>query len=113
MKDYVYELYDYICNLCETRNMPPVDLRFKHIGDVNKFWSSKANSYFEISCSDYYAQDIENAKEIICYIMETLWEYATKPNHRIGLYVEDIVKKDDGWISVTIGGCLIEDDALL
>ena len=113
MKDYVYELYNYIYNLCETKNMPPVDLRIRNIGDVNKFWLSKTNWYFEVSCSDYYAQDIEDAKEVIRYIIETLWEYATKPNHRIGLYVEDIVKKDDGWICITVGSCLFEDDALL
>lgn len=107
------ELYECIYDLCEAKNMSPVDLRFGCLDDMPKFWSSKTNSYFEPSCVDYYAEDLENAKEITLYILETLWDYATKPNHRIALHIKDIAKQDDGWIRLTIGACLFEDDALL
>lgn len=105
-------LYDHICNLCETKNMPPIDLRFKCFGDVNRFYSSSTDSYFEISCVNYCAANIEDAKELVAYIIETLWKYATKPNHRVALYIEDVENKF-GWVNMVIGGCLLEDDALL
>ena len=105
-------LYDHIYNLCETKNMPPVDLRFKCFGDANRFYSSNNDSYFEISCVNYYADDTEDAKELVTYIIETLWKYATKPNHRIAFYVENIENKC-GYINMIIGSCLLEDDALL
>ena len=106
-----YMLYDHICNLCEIKDMPPIDLRFKCFGDANKFWSSETNSYFEISCVNYYADDIEDAKELVTYIIETLWKYATKPNHRVALYIEDVENKC-GWVNMIIGGCLFEDDSI-
>lgn len=112
MKYFEEELQEYVCNLCESKNMPPVDFRFRCFGDINKFWSSKTNSYFELDCVNYYATDTEDVKILVSHIIDLLWEHATQPNHRVALYIEDITDRDN-WVDVIIGGCLYEDDSLL
>lgn len=109
MKYFEDELYEYLYDLCETKN---IEFHFACFGDTNKFWSSETNSYFTPNCVDYYAKNREDAKELISYVLDTLLEHATKPNHRIALYIESIEEKDD-WINMSVGSCLFEDDALL
>lgn len=103
-------IQEYIYALCESKNIP-IDLRFHCVADMNKFWSNKTNSYFEIDCVNYYASNIEDIKILISHIVDVLWEQAAQPNHKIALYIEDIVDMN-GWFDVCIGGCLFEDDAL-
>lgn len=103
-------IQEYIYTLCESKNIP-IDLRFHYFADMNKFWSNKTNSYFEIGCVNYYASNIEDIKILISNIIDVLWGQATQPNHKIALYIEDIVDMND-WFDVCIGGCLFEDDAL-
>lgn len=112
MKHFEEELHEYVYNLCESKNIPPVDFRFRCFGDKNKFWSSKENLYFELDCVNYYATDTEDVKILVSHIIDKLWEYATQPNHRVAIYIEDIVDRDS-WVDVIIGGCLLEDDSLL
>ena len=112
MKCFEGELQEYIINYCEINNISPPDFRFRCFGDVNKFWSSKTNSCFELDCVSYYASDIEDVKTLVSHIIDVLWEQTTQPNHRIALYFKNIVGKGD-WIDITIGSCLFEDDTLL
>ena len=112
MRSFEEKLQEYLWILCKTKNIPPVDLRFKCFGDENKFWSSKDNLYFNVSCESYYASNTEDVKTLISHIIDTLWEYATSPNHRVALYIEKITHMET-WVDVTIGGCLFEDDTVL
>ena len=108
MRCFEEELQEYIFDLCETKNIPAPDLRFRCYGDMNRFWSSGTNSYFELDCVNYYASDTEDIKTFISHIIDVLWECATQPNHRIALYVHNIANKGS-WIDVSIGSCLFED----
>lgn len=112
MRSFEEELQEYISALCEIKNIAPVDLRFRCYGDENKFWSSKDNVYFEVDCVHYHARDTRNVKDFISDVIDVLWEYAAQPNHRIALYVEDIIDRGH-WIQFTIGSCLFEDDGIL
>ena len=112
MESFESELQDYIWDLCKTKNIPPADLRFRCYGDENKFWSNSASSYFELDCVNYYASDTEDVKTLVSHIIDVLWEQATQPNHRVALYLKNIVGHGS-WIDVTIGSCLFEDDAVL
>lgn len=112
MDNFEKELQDYIWDLCKTKNIPPVDLRFRCYGDENKFWSSKDNLYFEVDCIDYHASSTEIVKELISDVIDVLWEYATQSNHRIALYIEKIVDMET-WVNVVLGSCLFEDDGIL
>lgn len=111
MEFFEDELQEYIINYCETNNIA-VDLRFRCFADMNKFWSSKTNSCFELDCVNYYASDTEDIKTLVSHIIDVLWEQATQPSHRIALYVQNIVGHGS-WIDVVIGSCLFEDDAML
>jgi hypothetical protein len=51
-------------------------------------------------------------KTLVSHIIDVLWEQATQPNHRIALYLQNIVGKGS-WIDVTLGSCLFEDDTVL
>ena len=106
------ELREYVYNLCKEKNIPSVEFHFRCFGDMNKFWSSETNSYFELVCESYHTSNTEDVKILVSHIVDMLWEQATKPNHRIALYLKNIV--DNGsWIDITIGSCLFEDNALL
>lgn len=112
MKYFEEELREYIYDLCETKSISPPDFRFRCFGDMNKFWSSSTNSYFKLNCVSYYASDKEDVKTLVSHIIDVLWEQAAQPNHRVALYLENIVGHGN-WIDVVIGSCLFEDDALL
>lgn len=112
MKSFEMELQDYIYDLCTTKHIPSPDLRFRCFGDVNKFWSSKTNSYFKLDCLNYYASDIEDVKILVFRIIDILWEQVAQPNQRVALYLENIIDKGS-WVNVTIGSCLFEDDTVL
>lgn len=112
MRSFEEKLQDYIYDLCKTKNISPPDFRFRCFGDVNKFWSSNTNSYFKLDCVNYYASDTEDVKTLVSHIIDVLWEQATQPNHRIALYLQNIVGKGS-WIDVTLGSCLFEDDGIL
>lgn len=111
MNCFEEELQEHIYDLCETKGIS-IDFRFRCFGDVNKFYSSKTNSCFELVCENYYASNTEDVKKLVTNIIDLLWEQAAQPNHRIALYLQNIVGKGN-WIDVTIGSCLFEDDALL
>lgn len=112
MISFEEELQEYAYDLCKEKNIPPIDFRFRCFGDINKFWSSKTNSYFELNCVSYYANDTEDVKTLVSHIIDVLWEQATQPNHRIALYLKNIINKGN-WIDVEIGSCLLEDDGIL
>ena len=112
MEQFEYELQEYVYNLCNAKNIPSVDLRFRCFGDVNKFYSSNVDSYFTLGCVNYYAANIEDVKTLVSNIIDKVWEHATQPNHRIAMYIENIVNRDS-WVDVTIGSCLLEDDSVL
>lgn len=105
------ELQEYIYDLCEEKNIK-LDLRFECFGDINKFWSSKTNSCFELDCVSYYTCNTEDVKTLVSHIIDVLWKQATQPNHGVALYFKNIINKDN-WIDVTVGGCLVEDDVFL
>lgn len=112
MKCFEEELQEYIYNLCEQKDIPLPDIRVARLGDSGKFWLSETNSYFEPDCVNYYTSDTEDIKTLVSHIIDELWEHATQPNHRIGLYIKNIINKVS-WIDVSIGGFLFEDDVLL
>jgi len=105
------EIYEYIYNLCESKNIP-IDCRFGCFGDTNEFYNCVNNKVFLIDCDSYYAKDINDVKQFFVDLIECLWKTFTRPNHRIALYVEEIVDKD-GWYDVIVGSCLFEDNSLL
>ena len=106
MKYFEEELQEYIHDLCETKNIP-IDLRFACFGDINKFYTN--NKEVSLDCVAYYAQGTDDIKQFFHTYLTHLWESATQPNHRLAVYVKDLVCMD-GWINVIVGGCLLEDD---
>lgn len=110
MRYFEEELQEYVYDLCKAKNIPSPDIRFRCFGDINYFLS-KGNSYWVLDCVSYYAEDTEDVKRIVSCIIDVLWRQATKPNHRIALYLKDIIDKGN-WIYITIGGGLYEDDTL-
>lgn len=105
----IFELKEYIDDLCEARGIP-IDLRFYHLADVNRFFSKDDTSYeeFEIKCNEYYAKDVEDIKVLISEFITSLWRFATFPNHKVAIYIKDIIDRD-GWYNVIVGGCLFEE----
>ena len=108
MKIFEDEVQEYIINYCETNNVA-IDLRFRCFADINKFWSGKTNTCFELECVNYYAHDTEDIKTLVSCLIDVLWEQATQPSNRIALYIQNIVDHDC-WVDVAIGSCLFEDD---
>lgn len=106
--DY-HSLQEYICNLCETKNIQ-IDLRFSCFGDTSVFYTK--NKSFTVECVAYYCEDVDSIKQLLNYYLDTLWKESSLPNHRIALRIREIIEIDDGYY-VFIGGCLFEDDALL
>lgn len=111
MKCFEEELYEYIYDLCLAKGIS-IDYRFRCYGDMNEYWSSKTNSCFKLDCKNSYTGNIEDVKDFVIHNINELWEQATQPNHRIALYVHNIIV-DGEQIEIIMGSCLFEDDALL
>ena len=106
MKYFEEELREYIDNLCETKKIP-IDLRFGCFGDINKFYIN--DKYISLDCVAYYTEGTDDIKQFFHTYLTHLWESATQSNHRLAVYVKDILCMD-GWTDVIVGGCLFEDD---
>ena len=101
----IFELKGSISDLCEALKIP-IDLRFYHLGDVNGFFHN--GEVFEIECDEYYAKDVDDIKTLFYELLTFLWGCATLPNHKVALYVKDIIDRN-GWYNVIVGGCLVEE----
>lgn len=101
----ILELKEYIDDLCEAKKIP-VDLRFYHLADVNRFFHN--GKVLEVPCDEYYAKDVDDIKTLFYELLTFLWGCATLPNHKVALYVKDIVDRN-GWYNVIVGGCLFEE----
>lgn len=103
----VLELKECIDDLCEARKIP-TDLRFYRLADVNGFIAD-SGEVFEVKCDEYYAKDVDDIKTLFYELLTFLWGCATLPNHKVALYVKDIVDRN-GWYNVIVGGCLFESE---
>lgn len=103
----VLELKECIDDLCEARKIP-TDLRFYRLADVNGFIAD-SGEVFEVKCDRFYAKDVDDIKTLFSELLTALWACATLPNHKVALYVKDIVDRN-GWYDVIVGGCLFESE---
>lgn len=108
MKYIEKELYEYICDYCDTKNIP-IDLHFRCFGDVNKFYTHDIE--FGCNCVNYYAEDLKDIKNFFRHYLDIMWSNRSHAVNRVALYIEDIVDMD-GWYDVIVGGGLFEDDTL-
>ena len=108
MKFIEQELHEYICDLCYEKGIP-LELRWRSLGDKNEFY--KDNKWFKFSCVSYYASNVEDVKRLIITYIETIWEYKSVwrydpcSDHRVAIYIHDIIKMDDLY-NVVIGGAI-------
>ena len=108
MKCIEKELYEYICDYCNKKDIP-IDLRFRCFGDENKFYTHDIE--FGYNCVNYYTKDFQDIQNFFRHYIDIMWSQRYHSVNRIGLYIENIIDMD-GWHDVIVGGGLFEDDTL-